>query len=115
MIQNIGCDILNIDHFKEIFNKFPSFLNKVYSKNEIKEYHKRNDDITYLAARFCAKEAIFKALKSYDHDFNTIEVLNNSDNSPKVNFLNDDNINVMISISYEKDYVVAFAILSILK
>ena len=72
MIQNIGCDILNIDHFKTIFNKFPSLLNKVYSQNEINEYHNRNNDIAYLASRFCAKEAIFKALKSYDYDFNTI-------------------------------------------
>ena len=114
MIQNIGCDILSIDRFKNIFDKFPSFLNKVYSKNEIMEYHRRNDDITYLASRFCAKEAIFKALKSYDHDFNTIEVLNGPDNNPVVNFLNGENFNVMISISYETDYVISFAIISII-
>ena len=112
MIQNIGCDILNINHFQEIFNKFPSFLNKVYSPNEIIEYHQRNDDINYLASRFCAKEAIFKALKSYDYDFNTIEILNDSDKSPIVNFLNGHKTNVMLSISYEKDYVLAFAIIS---
>ena len=112
MIQNIGCDILSIEHFKNVFNNSETFLKRIYSPNEIAEYHKRNDDISYLAARFCAKEAIFKALKSYEYDFNTIEILNNSDKSPIVNFLNDTNINVMISISYEKEYVISFAIIS---
>ena len=112
MIQNIGCDILNIEHFKQVFNNSTAFLNRVYSKNEIEEYHKRNDDINYLASRFSAKEALFKALKKYDYDFNTIEILNNPDGSPSVNFLNDINISAMISISYEKDYVISFAIIS---
>ena len=112
MKQNIGCDILNIERFKEIFNKFPSFLERSYSPKEIEEYHKRKDDIYYLASRFCAKESIYKALKSYNYDFNTIEILNDSNNSPIVNFLNDYTENVSVSISYEKDYVVSFAIIS---
>lgn len=112
MIQGIGCDILEFNHFKEIFEKFPTLLNKVYSKNEINEYHRRNNDLHYLASRFCAKEAIFKALKKYDYDFNTIEVLNDVNSTPIVNFLNGEQYNILISLSYERDYVVSFAILS---
>lgn len=112
MIQGIGCDILELKHFEEIFNSFPSFLSKVYSPKEIEQYHKRNDDIKYLASRFCAKEAIFKALTKYDYDFNTIEVLNDANNVPIVNFLNGEMHNIYISISYEKEYVMSCAILS---
>lgn len=112
MITGIGCDILEIKHFKDIFEKFPSFLNKVYSKKEIEEYHKRKDDIKYLASRFCAKEAIFKALTKYEYDFNTIEIINDTNNTPIVNFLNGDKHKIFVSISYENDYVLAYAILS---
>ena len=112
MMQNIGCDIVEYNHFRDILNKFPSFMEKIYSKNEIAEYHNRNDDITYLASRFCAKEAIFKALKKYDADFNTIEILNDTNNAPVVKFLNGENYNIMVSISYEQHFVMACAILS---
>ena len=114
MINGIGCDILNLDHFREIFELFPSLLNKVFSPKEIIEYQRRNNDINFLASRFCAKEAIFKALKKYTFDFNTIEILNDSNNAPYVTFTNECNYNVMISISYEKEYVISFAIVSIL-
>ncbi len=112
MIQGIGCDIVEYNNFKEILDKFPAFLTKVYSPKEIEEYHKRNDDIKYLASRFCAKEAIFKALTKYDYDFSTIEILNNANNTPIVNFLSGETHNIMVSISYENNYVVSFAILS---
>ena len=114
MISGIGCDILNLKHFEEIFNLFPSLLNKAFSPKEIKEYQRRNSDINFLASRFCAKEAIYKALKKYDFDFNTIEILNDSDQSPFAIFLNNCKYNVMVSISYEKEYVIAFATASIL-
>lgn len=111
MIKGIGCDILEIKHFEKIFNKFPSMLNRIYSPREIEEYHKRNNDIRFLAARFCAKESIVKALKEYNHDLNTIEILNDERNVPKVTFLKDINHNILLSISYEKDYVISYATL----
>ena len=110
MIQGVGCDILEIKHFEEVFRMFPSMLNRLYSTKEIAEYHKRNDDIRFLAARFFAKEAIIKALKEYNYALNTIEILDDERNVPRVTFLNN-KYDVMVSISYEKDYVISYATL----
>jgi len=111
MIQGIGCDILEIKRFEKTFQTFPSMLNKIFSKNEIEEYHKRNNDIRYLASRFCAKESIVKSLKEYNYNLNTIEILNDDNNVPFVKFLKGPNYKVLISISYEKEYVISYATL----
>ena len=112
MIKGIGCDILSIKRIQNVLDKTPSFLKHTYSKAEINEYHKRNDDIYYLASRFAAKEAIVKALSKYDHDLNTIEILNDEDGKPYVVIQNQINHQIFVSISYETNYVIAYAVLS---
>ena len=62
MIQNIGCDIVSIKRLTNTLNNTNSFIKRVYSKSEIDEYHKRNNDIHYLATRFAAKEAGIEGL-----------------------------------------------------
>lgn len=114
MISGIGCDILNLKHFEEIFKSFPKLLNKVFSPKEIIEYQNRNHDIKYLASRFALKEAIFKALKEYHFDFNTIEILNDEFGAPYVNFLEKAKYNVNVSLSYEQEYIIAIATISTL-
>lgn len=111
MISGIGCDILSISRFKNIIETTPAFLKRCYSEREIDEYHKRND-ISYLASRFAAKEAIVKALSKYDHDLNSIEILNDIDEKPYVIIQNQSKPNILISISYESEYVMAYAVLS---
>ena len=111
MIKGIGCDILKIDKVKHLLKTTPAFLTKCFSKRELEEYHKRND-IAYLASRFAAKEAIFKTLSQYNHDFNTIEILNDNNGKPYVVIQNELKPQILVSISYEEDYVIACAALS---
>ena len=111
MIKGIGCDILSIDRVKNIIVATPSFLKRCFSEREIGEYHKRND-ISYLASRFAAKEAIVKALSKYEHDLKFIEILNDDDGKPYVLINNKAMPQIQVSISYETDYVVAYAVLS---
>lgn len=111
MIKGIGCDILSIDRVKNIIVTTPAFLKRCFSEREIGEYHKRND-ISYLASRFAAKEAIVKALSKYEHDLKFIEILNDDDGKPYVLINNKAMPQIQVSISYETDYVVAYAVLS---
>lgn len=110
MIQGIGCDILSIDRVRNIIETTPAFLKRCFSEREISEYHKRGD-IAYLASRFAAKEAIVKALSKYEHDLNSIEILNDNDGKPYV-VINRIKTNIFVSISYETEYVIAYAVLS---
>lgn len=111
MILGIGCDIVSIERFKNILDKTPAFLKRVYSENEIREYNLRGNSISYLASRFAAKEAIVKSLKEYNYNLNTIEILNGSKGEPIVKIQNMEQVNIELSLSYEKDYVIAYAIL----
>ena len=110
MIQGIGCDILSIDRVRNIIKTTPAFLKRCFSEREISEYHKRGD-IAYLASRFAAKEAIVKALSKYEHDLNSIEILNDNDGKPYV-VINRVKSNIFVSISYETEYVIEYAVLS---
>ena len=74
----------------------------------------------HYAARFAAKEAVFKAVSEmlpdkYDINWNDIEILNDDTGRPYVNILNHDinSENIDISISHCKEYAVASVIFTI--
>lgn len=96
----IGCDIVEIKRFKKNLN---GFVRKILSDAEQIEYDKSPNKIQYIAGRWAAKEAIFKASK-----IKNAIVLNNSDGSPYVF----DDSKIKISISHEKNYAIAVAILT---
>ena len=60
-----GIDIIEVDRIKSAVQELgDTFLNKIYTMSEIEYCNKSKGDIKYqhLAARFAAKEAVFKAL-----------------------------------------------------
>lgn len=117
-----GTDIIEVSRIKESIEKLgDKFLNKIYTKKEI-EYclSKNNMKYQHLAARFAAKEAIFKAISSllknkYEITWTDVEVLNDENGRPYVHFLNN-NYNIEqidISISHLKEYAIATCIVEI--
>ena len=98
-----------------------NFINKIYTKKEI-EYceSKKKAKYQHYAARFAAKEAIFKAVSKllsdkYEISWQNAEIINLEDGKPVVNFINT-NINekiedIDISISHSKEYAVATIVL----
>ncbi len=112
-----GVDIIEISRIKDsIDNIGESFLNRIYTKNEIKYCEsKGRSKYEHYAARFAVKEAVFKALSEmvddkYSITWKDIETLNDEQGRPKVNvlFLNKGIIeNIDISISHCKEYAVA--------
>lgn len=57
----IGIDSVDIERFRKVSQRRPSFLDRVFSLRELATMTKRKDPIPGLAARFCAKEATMKA------------------------------------------------------
>lgn len=117
-----GTDIIEVSRIKESIEKLgDKFLNKIYTQKEI-EYclSKNNMKYQHFAARFAAKEAIFKAISSllknkYEITWKDVEVLNDENGRPYVHFLNNIyNIEqIDISISHLKEYAIATCIVEI--
>ena len=127
MIVGVGNDIVEIERINLIYKKFgEKFLNKVYTRNEINLFKQNKSRLIYrLANRFAAKEAVLKAFGFGWRDgikFTEIEILNDHFGKPEVflqgktkeilyNSCNLKIININVSISDEKEYVVASALL----
>ena len=117
-----GTDIIEIYRVKESIEDLgENFVNKIYTKKEI-EYceSKKNAKYQHYAARFAAKESIFKSVSKllndkYEISWQNAEIINLEDGKPVVNFINT-NINekiedIDISISHSKEYAVATVVL----
>ena len=65
---NLGVDIVLVDRINKILNSKAKsrFLNKIFSRSEISDSKNRQNQSEYFSGRFAAKEAIKKALSSYD-------------------------------------------------
>jgi holo-[acyl-carrier protein] synthase len=121
MIIGVGIDIIEIDRIKESVDKFgEKFLSKIYTKSELEYCLSKASKYQHLAARFAAKEAVYKALTTGWHEKATwqdIEISNEPNGMPVVSlkgklkgFLTKGK-NLRISMSHSRDYVACVAII----
>jgi len=121
MVLGIGIDIIEIERIKESIDKYgDSFLNKIYTQNELDYCLSKFNKYQHLAARFAAKEAIYKALAtSWEKDatWKSIEITNEPNGLPVAkffgrlkDFLSDDK-DIKISLSHSEHYVTGVAII----
>lgn len=122
MILGIGVDIIEIDRIKSVIDRFDRrFLNKIYTENEINYCINKANKYQHFAARFAAKEAIYKALSEAEQklaNWKNIEVFNQNNGFPIVKtygklkeYLSDDK-EIKLSISHSENYVVCFAVIN---
>jgi holo-[acyl-carrier protein] synthase len=95
----IGCDIVKVSRFERNLSKLAF---NILTAPELVEFTESMNKIQYLAGRWAAKEAIFKAT-----GHKRMTVLNKSNGAPYVL----DNPNIQISISHEKEYAIAFVLI----
>ena len=123
-ILGIGVDIIDNKRIKKSI-KNSNFKNRTYSAKELKLSSLTINKASFFAKRFAAKEAFAKALGTgfrNNLNFKDIEVIN--DKLGKANYtknkkitkivqkkFNVKNFNCFLSISDEKDYSTAFAII----
>lgn len=109
-----GTDIIEIERVKGSIERVgKKFLDTIYTEKEIAYCESRkNQKYQHYAARFSAKEAIFKAISpkiKKDYKWTDFEILNDESGRPKV-FLKceiKEIENIDISISHCKEYATA--------
>ena len=115
-----GTDIIEINRVKKAIEETDKkFCERVYTPREIDYCESKNaQKYQHYAARFAAKEAIFKAISiklknKYEIGWKDIEILDDTSGRPYVNILNECSKlikNIDISLSHCKEYAVATAI-----
>ncbi len=112
----VGIDIEDIARFEKYSkDRENSFLKKVYTPTEIEYCFKSKSPAKHLAARFCAKEAVYKAFCSlgvFGLGFQDVEIVNDSSRVPSVKFLTErlKDYSCKISLSHSKDKAAASVI-----
>ncbi|CAN2219537.1 AcpS Phosphopantetheinyl transferase (holo-ACP synthase) [Candidatus Nanopelagicaceae bacterium] len=77
MIDGIGIDVVDIKRFQESLERTPNLENKLFTESE------RGKTIQSMAARFAAKEALYKALSpSHGLNWHDAEVINHENGKP---------------------------------
>lgn len=119
----IGIDIVEIKRLEKTSKRWgKAFLKKVYTARELSYSMKKRFPYQHLAARFAAKEAIFKALGEVEKDFvgwRNIEILNDANGKPSVHWhaeaektrLKRGIEGAVVSLSHSDHYAVASAML----
>ena len=115
---SIGVDMEDVDRFQNLhLQKNKTFLHKVFTEQELKYCYNKKKYAQSLAARYAAKEAVFKALgdeKKGGLEYCDVELINNKDNNfPHITINNKlfDKYIVKISLSHTSNTAIAFVIL----
>ena len=123
MIVGTGIDLVSIDQTKGLINRFGDrFLKKVFTDAEIQSGKARPLPEQEFAAWFAAKEAVQKALGAgmfAGVSFKDIEVASEPGLRPRIKLSGEaeqraqkmHGNKIHLSLSHEKDYAVAFAII----
>ena len=122
-IRGIGTDIVSIERIRTALARHEErFARKVLSDVELAKYETLNDGAAYVAKRFAAKEAFFKALGEAPSSANTwrqLSVVNDAAGRPSLlcgallaALLAARKISsTHVSLSDEREHAVAFVIL----
>lgn len=118
-VSGIGTDIIAINRVAKSIEKYgKQFLDKIFVSKEQEYCNAYKDPLARFAGRFCAKEAISKALGcgfGKELGFLDITIVNNDLGKPEV-VLSDKvleiygDIEILLSISHCKEYATATAI-----
>lgn len=126
MIQGIGIDIIEISRIQDVYRMYgDSFLDRVYSKNEISYCFGKKDPFPHLAGRFAAKEAFIKAvplIRTKKFHLKDIEIMTDPRlKKPDITlygitkeaFSGMDDSRILVSISHSKTHAVAQVIIAL--
>lgn len=117
MIENIsiGIDIENVSRFenKDRIND-KKFLKRIFTDAELEYCYKNIKYAQHLCARYCAKEAIVKALADVNITnvfYSDIEILNDAAGKPSAKINKYPALNIKISLSHTSEYAIANALI----
>ena len=109
MILGIGIDIIENNRITD--KNSNGIANKILTTKEKEIYNTKigRKKVEYLSGRFAIKEAIYKAINDYEEPtWKEIETYNSENGKPVAIYKNH---KLLVSISHEKNYTIAEAIL----
>jgi phosphopantetheine--protein transferase-like protein len=85
-VNGIGIDVVDVPRFRELLERRPSIVDRVFTPRERAYAAKMADPAQHLAARFAAKEAVLKALSVGigAADFHEVEVVRDDGGAPRL-------------------------------
>ncbi|MGI6622751.1 MAG: holo-ACP synthase [Clostridiaceae bacterium] len=118
-----GVDLIELDRFKKALSMGDSFKNRIFTPAEIAycEARGKAGSLQSYAVRFCAKEAVVKALGTgiaKGISFQDIEIKNKENGKPEV-ILTGEALNIFkemgavsidVSLAHSRDYAMAQAV-----
>ena len=81
---SVGIDLLEIDRLERALARRPRLAARLFTEGERAYAARRARPAQHLAARFCAKEAVVKALGLEVFDPHEVEVVGGGDGPPEV-------------------------------
>ncbi|GAB1366304.1 holo-ACP synthase [Candidatus Cloacimonadaceae bacterium] len=118
MIAGIGCDIISVERIRSAIQKNGRIAEKLFTEAERAYCSLKANPWQSYAARFAAKEAVMKALKTgWDGKVNwlDIEITLDEKGAPSISLRGGAQalaeakgiVNIQLSLSHEKDYAIA--------
>ena len=124
MVIGIGTDIVEIERISDVLNRQgDKFVERILTESEQEQYQQSHQKAAFLAKRFAAKEAVAKALGTgigHRVSFQDMVITNDVKGAPQISLsggaakilAKKEGSVVLISISDERDYAIAYAVLS---
>ena len=83
-MTGVGLDLLEIDRLERALARRPRLAERLFTDAERSFAAARGQPARHLAVRFCAKEAVAKALQLRDGSWRDVEVVGGGDEPPSV-------------------------------
>lgn len=110
----IGCDLVEVERIRKAVTRFGDrFLKRIFTEEELSYSLSKVNSFEHLAARFAAKEAVYKAVSSYTEEkvsWLDISVKNDQKGRPSVKLEFHPDIRVELSLSHTKSLAQAVAV-----
>jgi holo-[acyl-carrier protein] synthase len=117
-VTGVGLDLLEIDRLARALERRPRLAERLFTAGERAFAAERGEPARHLAVRFCAKEAVAKALALTDGDWHDVEVLGGGNRPPSVRLsgrarsrAEELGVEVEISLTHSKNTAGAVAML----
>jgi len=114
VLTGIGIDIIEIERIRSAIERWPGFTERLFSEGERSYCDRHSDPAPRYAARFCAKEAVAKAI-GRPLRWRDVEVTLDSSGRPRIVLSGEaaayanisEGASLLVSLSHSRDYAVA--------
>jgi holo-[acyl-carrier protein] synthase len=116
---SVGVDLLDVARLERALERRPTLAQRLFTDAERAYAATRARPAMHLAARFCAKEAVAKALALTDWSWRDVEVVGGGDEPPSVRLSGaaaaraaELDATVAVSLTHTRDLAGAVAVLA---